>query len=190
MGTVYKTPHRRMKRIVAVKVLAKSLDDNKSFVQRFQREVETTARLSHPNLVTAHDAAVCEAGNYLVMEFIEGADLDRLVRLRGALSPRLAATLILQAAFGLENAHAQSISHRDINLRICCWIGGAAQDYRLRPGAQNGLFRSAGQRRIDTDQGGRYSGDRRFHAAEASVQPVARRSSSRHLQPGLHAVFW
>ena len=114
MGTVYKARHRRMKRIVAVKVLAASLGDNKSFVQRFQREVETAARLSHPNIVTAHDADVCEAGNYLVMEFIEGADLDRLVRLRGALSPRLAATLILQAARGLEHAHAQGIIHRDI----------------------------------------------------------------------------
>ncbi len=114
MGTVYKARHRRMKRIVAVKVLATCLGDNKSFVQRFQREVETAARLSHPNIVTAHDADVCEAGNYLVMEFIEGADLDRLVRLRGALSPRLAATLILQAARGLEHAHAQGIIHRDI----------------------------------------------------------------------------
>lgn len=114
MGTVYKARHRRMKRIVAVKVLATSLGDNKSFVQRFQREVETAARLSHPNIVTAHDADVCEAGNYLVMEFIEGADLDRLVRLRGALSPKLAATLILQAARGLEHAHAQGIIHRDI----------------------------------------------------------------------------
>lgn len=48
MGTVYKARHRRMKRIVAVKVLAASLGDNKSFVQRFQREVETAARLSLP----------------------------------------------------------------------------------------------------------------------------------------------
>lgn len=114
MGTVYKARHRRMKRIVAVKVLAASHGDNKSFVQRFQREVETIARLSHPNIVIAHDADVCEAGNYLVMEFIEGADLDRLVRLRGALSPRLSATLILQAARGLEHAHAQGIIHCDI----------------------------------------------------------------------------
>ncbi len=114
MGTVYKARHRRMKRIVAVKVLAANLGDNKSFVQRFQREVETAARLSHPNIVTAHDADVCKVGNYLVMEFIDGADLDRLVRLRGALSPSLAATLILQAARGLEHAHSQGIIHRDI----------------------------------------------------------------------------
>jgi serine/threonine protein kinase len=114
MGTVYKARHRRMKRIVAVKVLSASLGNNKSFARRFQREVETVARLSHPNIVTAHDADVCEAGNYLVMEFIEGADLDRLVRLRGALSPRFAATLILQAARGLEHAHEQGVIHRDV----------------------------------------------------------------------------
>ena len=114
MGTVYKARHRRMKRIVAIKVLARCLTENKSFVQRFQREIETVARLAHPNIVIAHDADACEAGHYLVMEFVEGADLDRLVRLRGALSPRLAATLILQAARGLEYAHSLGVIHRDI----------------------------------------------------------------------------
>jgi serine/threonine protein kinase len=114
MGTVFKARHRRMKRIVAIKVLSWGLSENKSFVQRFQREVETVARLSHPNIVTAHDADVCEAGQYLVMEFVEGTDLDRLVQRRGVLSPRLAATMILQAARGLDYAHAQGVIHRDI----------------------------------------------------------------------------
>lgn len=114
MGTVFKARHRRMKRIVAIKVLASSFTDNKPFVQRFQREVETVARLTHPNIVTAHDADVCEAGHYLVMEFIDGTDLDRLVRLRGSLSPRLVATLVLQAARGLEYAHSKGVIHRDI----------------------------------------------------------------------------
>lgn len=114
MGTVYKARHRRMKRIVAVKVLSWNLSENQSFVQRFQREVETAARLSHPNIVTAHDADICETGHFLVMEFVEGTDLDRLVRLRGALSPKFAATLVLQAARGLEYAHSQGVIHRDI----------------------------------------------------------------------------
>ncbi|MBC7820816.1 MAG: protein kinase [Planctomycetaceae bacterium] len=114
MGTVYKARHRRMKRTVAIKVLSWSLSENKSFVQRFQREVETAARLAHPNIVTAHDADVCEAGQYLVMEFVDGTDLDRLVRTRGALSPKLAATMVLQAARGLEYAHSQGVIHRDV----------------------------------------------------------------------------
>ncbi|MFM9966191.1 MAG: serine/threonine-protein kinase [Planctomycetaceae bacterium] len=114
MGTVYKARHRRMKRIVAIKVLALSLSENKTFVQRFQREVETAARLTHPNIVTAHDADVCDAGHYLVMEFVAGTDLDRLVRTRGPLSPKLAATMILQAARGLDYAHSQGVIHRDV----------------------------------------------------------------------------
>lgn len=114
MGTVYKARHRRMKRTVAIKVLASSLTGNKSFVQRFQREVETAARLAHPNIVTAHDADMCDAGHYLVMEYVDGTDLDRLVRTRGALSPKLAATMILQAARGLEYAHSQGVIHRDV----------------------------------------------------------------------------
>ncbi len=114
MGTVFKARHRRMKRTVAIKVLSWSLSENKSFVQRFQREVETAARLAHPNIVTAHDADVCEAGHYLVMEYVEGTDLDRLVRTRGILSPKLAATMILQAARGLDYAHSQGVIHRDV----------------------------------------------------------------------------
>ncbi len=114
MGTVFKARHRRMKRTVAIKVLSWSLSENKSFVQRFQREVETAARLAHPNIVTAHDADVCEAGQYLVMEYVEGTDLDRLVRTRGTLSARLTATMILQAARGLDYAHSQGVIHRDV----------------------------------------------------------------------------
>ena len=114
MGTVFKARHRLMKRTVAIKVLSWSLSENKSFVQRFQREVETAARLAHPNIVTAHDADVCAAGHYLVMEYVEGPDLDCLVRKCGTLSPTLAATLILQAARGLDYSHTQGVIHRDV----------------------------------------------------------------------------
>src|SRR5690349_21404307 len=55
-GTVCKARHRRMKRVVALKVLARNLCKDKTFVQRFQREVETIAQLSHPNIVMAYDA--------------------------------------------------------------------------------------------------------------------------------------
>jgi serine/threonine protein kinase/AmiR/NasT family two-component response regulator len=114
MGTVFLARHRRMQRVVAIKVLSRSFSENASLVQRFQREVETAARLSHPNIVIAHDAGECDAGCYLVMEFVDGPDLDRLVRTCGTLSPALAATLILQAARGLEYAHSQGVIHRDI----------------------------------------------------------------------------
>src|SRR5271170_4706636 len=75
MGTVFKARHRRMKRVVALKVLLKSLSQDASFIQRFQREVETIAQLSHPNIVMAYDADEADLGHFLVMEFVNGQDL-------------------------------------------------------------------------------------------------------------------
>src|SRR6476646_12000018 len=74
MGTVFKARHRRMKRIVALKVLSRRLAQDESFVQRFQREVETIARFAHPNIVMAYDADEAEVGHFLVMEFVDGPD--------------------------------------------------------------------------------------------------------------------
>jgi len=114
MGTVFKARHRRMKRIVALKVLSRSLAKDDAFVQRFQREVETIARFTHPNIVMAYDADEAEAGHFLVMEYVDGQDLASLLEKQGPLSLSVAVNCILQAARGLEYAHAQGIIHRDI----------------------------------------------------------------------------
>lgn len=114
MGTVYKARHRRMKRLVAIKVLLRRLCEEPTFILRFQREVETVARLSHPNVVMAYDADEAEVGHFLVMEFVEGRDLSSLVREKGGLPVRVAVHCLLQAAAGLEYAHQQGIVHRDI----------------------------------------------------------------------------
>src|SRR5262245_52267346 len=66
MGTVYKARHRTMKRVVAIKVLAPEVAKHFTFAQRFQREVETLARLSHANIVMAFDAGEAQAGPFLV----------------------------------------------------------------------------------------------------------------------------
>jgi len=114
MGTVYKARHRRMKRVVALKVLAAKLSKNPVFVKRFQREVETIASLGHPNIVMAYDADEAEVGHFLVMEFVNGLDLAACVEREGPLPLALAVDCILQAARGLAYAHAQEIIHRDI----------------------------------------------------------------------------
>jgi serine/threonine protein kinase len=114
MGTVFKARHRRMKRIVALKVLAENLSGNPLFVKRFQREVETIACLGHPNIVMAYDADEAEAGHFLVMEFVQGRDLAACVEREGAFSLSRAVNCILQAARGLAYAHSQGIIHRDI----------------------------------------------------------------------------
>jgi serine/threonine protein kinase len=114
MGTVFKARHRRMKRIVALKVLSRNLAKDVAFVQRFQREVETIARFTHPNIVMAFDADEAEVGHFLVMEYVAGQDLASFLEKQGSVSVSAAVNCILQAARGLEYAHAQGIIHRDI----------------------------------------------------------------------------
>ncbi|MFO0869727.1 MAG: serine/threonine-protein kinase [Pirellulales bacterium] len=114
MGTVFKARHRRMKRVVALKVLAANLSENQVFVQRFQREVETIASLGHPNIVMAYDADEAEVGHFLVMEFVHGEDLAAYVSSHGPLPVPLAVDCLLQAARGLAYAHTQEIVHRDV----------------------------------------------------------------------------
>src|SRR5262249_39072390 len=76
MGWVFKAWHRRMKRPVALKTLAPALNDHGEAAARFQREVETLARLSHPHIVAAHDAFEHQGQHFLVMEYVAGCGLD------------------------------------------------------------------------------------------------------------------
>lgn len=114
MGTVFRAEHRRMKRIVALKVLSSELTKSAELVQRFQREVEAAARLTHPNIVHAFDADEVRGTHFLVMEYVTGSNLEAIVRERGPLSVSLALRCILQGAQGLEYAHQRGVVHRDI----------------------------------------------------------------------------
>ncbi|MBI3463177.1 MAG: serine/threonine protein kinase [Planctomycetes bacterium] len=114
MGLVLKAQHRRMKRVVALKVLSPAVTRSAHTVKRFQREVEAAARLSHPNIVTAFDAGLHEGMHYLVMEYVNGRDLSAIVKAEGPLAPEQALDYLLQAARGLEHAHQLGIIHRDI----------------------------------------------------------------------------
>jgi serine/threonine protein kinase len=114
MGTVFKARHRRMKRIVALKVLSGEFCKDEHFIQRFQREVETIARLGHPNVVMAYDADEAEIGHFLVMEYVDGKDLIAFVETNHPVGIAPAVDCIVQAARGLGFAHAQGIIHRDI----------------------------------------------------------------------------
>lgn len=114
MALVFKAQHRRMQRIVALKVLPPEMIDSEEAVQRFQQEVKAVARLSHPNIVTAYDADEANGIHFLVTECVEGENLLTLVREYGPFPPGKAIACILQAARGLEYAHQQGIIHRDI----------------------------------------------------------------------------
>jgi serine/threonine protein kinase len=128
MGTVYKARHRRMKRLVAVKVLSHNVSRSEKLVQRFQREVEAVARLSHPNIVMAHDADEADVGHFLVMEFVNGRDLATVVQERGPLPVPEAVGCIVQAARALDYAHGQGIIHRDIKpANLLCDASGVVK---------------------------------------------------------------
>jgi len=105
MSAVYLAEHKHMGRRVAIKVLPQNRVNDSSYLDRFYREAKAAAALDHPNIVRAYD--VDHEGNvhYLVMEYVEGRDLQRLVREGGVLPYELAAEYIRQAALGLAHAH-------------------------------------------------------------------------------------
>lgn len=114
MGMVLKALHRRMERVVALKVMSAAGMKSPDAVQRFQREVKAAAKLSHPNIVAAHDADEAKGTHFLVMEYVEGSDLLAFVKKHGPLPVEMAVQCILQAARGLEYAHSRGVIHRDI----------------------------------------------------------------------------
>jgi serine/threonine protein kinase len=114
MGQVFKAEHRRMHRVVALKVLPTAAVKSAPAVARFGREVEAAAKLEHPNIVAAYDADEAAGVHFLVMQFIDGVDLSALVKKSGPLPVGKAVNYVLQAARGLAYAHAQHVVHRDI----------------------------------------------------------------------------
>jgi serine/threonine protein kinase len=114
MGRLFRCMHRQMKRIVALKVLPPTLMKSQESVERFQREVEAMARLSHLNIVTAFDAGEDKGVRFLAMEYVEGSNLTSLITDRGTLPVATVVDYTLQAARGLEYAHWHGMIHRDV----------------------------------------------------------------------------
>src|SRR5262245_47404408 len=98
MGQVFKARHPLMDRVVALKVIRADRLGSPEAVQRFHREIKAAAKLSHPNVVVAHDAAQVEGTHFYVMEYVEGADLARLLKDQGRLGVEAACEYIRQAA--------------------------------------------------------------------------------------------
>ena len=114
MGWVFKARHRRMQRIVAIKLLAPSMARSADRLARFQQEVEAAAKLNHPNIVAAYDADEFNGAHFLVMQYVRGQDLWRLITNGGPLSVERALDYALQTARGLAFAHRHGVVHRDI----------------------------------------------------------------------------
>ena len=114
MGMVLKAEHKRLKRLVAIKVMSPAALKTPDALKRFHREVEAAAKLRHPNVVATDDADEAKGTHFLVMEYVEGIDLSALVKKQGPLSVAKAVNCIIQAARGLEFAHEHGVIHRDI----------------------------------------------------------------------------
>jgi serine/threonine-protein kinase len=114
MGQVFKAQHRRMDRVVAIKILPAAMTKDAAAAARFEREVRAAARLNHPNIVIAHDSDESGGVCFLVMEHVDGSDLSALVKKSGPVGVPKAVDYILQAARGLQYAHEQGVVHRDI----------------------------------------------------------------------------
>ena len=114
MGVVYKARHRRLKKLVALKVLRPDWAANRHALERFTREIEAVGRLHHANLVAATDAREDAGFCFLVMEYVEGRNLAALVRRCGRLAVADACEIARQVALGLEHSYRQGLVHRDI----------------------------------------------------------------------------
>jgi YVTN family beta-propeller protein len=114
MGVVYRAHDPRLKRNVALKLLAPELAEDRAFRERFLRESEVAAALEHPNVVPIHDVGEIEGQLFIVMRLVEGADLGALLRKEGMLEPRRALALVAQVAAALDAAHERGLVHRDV----------------------------------------------------------------------------
>jgi serine/threonine protein kinase len=114
MGQVFKAQHRRMERVVALKVLPQEATQSPDAILRFKREWKAAGKLTHPHIVAAYDADEAQGLHFLVMEYVDGDNLSTLVKTQGPLPVPQAISCVLQAAKGLEYAHAEGVIHRDI----------------------------------------------------------------------------
>ena len=114
MSSVYLADHVLMQRRVAIKVLPNKRVDDSSYLARFHQEAQAAARLDHKNIVRAYDIDSDKGTHYLVMEYVEGKDLQRVVKDSGPVDYETAALYIAQAAEGLNHAHQAGLIHRDI----------------------------------------------------------------------------
>lgn len=118
MSTVYRATDQRLDRDVALKILYPHLAEDSSFLDRFEREAKSAARLSHPHVVGVLDQGVEDSAErslaYLVMEYVPGKTLRDLLREKGWLTPRLALAMMDPVVEGLGAAHDVGLVHRDV----------------------------------------------------------------------------
>ena len=112
MGKVYRASHAMLRRPTAVKLLEAR---EPGALERFEREVQLTSQLSHPNTIAIYDYGRTPEGVfYYAMEYLEGIDLADLIKIEGPLPPARVVHILRQVCGSLAEAHAQGLVHRDI----------------------------------------------------------------------------
>ncbi len=114
MSSVYLAEHMMMHDLRAIKVLPQSRLGKSSYLARFQQEAKAIASLNHPNVVRAHDIDNQGDTHYIVMEYVDGDDLQTMVKKKGPMPFEKVANYMAQAAHGLQHAHDVGLIHRDI----------------------------------------------------------------------------
>jgi len=131
MGAVYRASQPAMNRQVAVKILHPKLTNRKDLASRFRREARAMSHLTHPNTVKVFLYGELEDGSlYIVMEYLEGKNLNQVVRREGPLPVERAIPVLVQVCGALQEAHTQGIIHRDLKPEnIFLSTNGGIKDY-------------------------------------------------------------
>src|SRR5258708_3648458 len=114
MGSVFLCEHKLMRCMRAIKILPAAKAQDEAALGRFYREARAVAAIDHPNIVHAYDIDQDESLHFLVMEYVDGASLQELVKKAGPLSVLRACHYIRQSAIGLDHAHRAGLVHRDV----------------------------------------------------------------------------
>ncbi len=114
MAVIYKAQDLSLGRTVAIKILRPSLTSDASFAARFKNEARSVANLSHPNIVTVYDFGTSENTQFLVMEFVDGQDLKKVIKTESLLALDRVLNFAIQICAGIGFAHRAGIVHADI----------------------------------------------------------------------------
>ena len=114
MALVYSAKDTLLNRLVAVKILREQYANDSEFIDRFYREAQAAASLSHPNVVTVYDVGTVEKTPFIVMEYVHGQNLSEIIKEQGQLNPADVVKVSIQICSALAHAHRHNIVHRDI----------------------------------------------------------------------------
>jgi len=159
MGVVYRVEHLRMGKVAAMKVLHRDLVEDADVVSRFEREAAAVSKLHHPHTVQVFDFGTAAGALYLIMEYVRGQDLARIIERDGPIPWSRAAPLLAQICGALQEAHELGIVHRDLKPEnVLITRSTAGRDYAKvldfglavvsRPGDQRAAKRETARQQI------------------------------------------